>query len=1132
MTTVEFLNDLRAQNVQLWAESGNIRCRAAKGVLTPEIRSALAARKQEILALLEGSSGRTPALSLQRYRRTGELALSYVQERLWFLYQLEPDSTAYNIVAAMHINGEVDVEALEKSFTEVVRRHETLRTTFVSKNGQPLPHIAAAAPVRVTPVDLRALAVDARAAEAGRLKAIVAETPFDLAAGPLLRIALLRTGDDRWELVIALHHIISDRWSLGVLIGELQTLYRGYVSGEVPALPDLPIQYVDFAQWQRERMEGGVLEEQLKYWRTRLGGELPVLDLPTDRPRPPVQTFNGMWETRPLPAALSDDLRALCRDTRITPFMLFLAGFSTLLSRYSGLDDILIGSPIAGRVSPSVEGLIGCFVNTLVFRTDLSGTPTFRELLGRVRETALGAYEHAEVPFEKLVADLQPRRDLSRPPLFSVSLALQSAPKSVEVSDTITSITSAGALFDLTLFVDDRPDGFVVTAEYNVDLFDRTTIQKLLQHLQILLEHAAARPDVPLGALPMLSAAEHHQILELWNATIASDVPAGCLHELIEQQAFRTPDAVAVVAEDSMLTYAELNARADRLARVLRSRGVAPEVGVGVCLQRSPDMVVALLAALKAGGAYVPLDPGYPRERLRFIVEDIRMPLVIASPETVDRVPATGAEIVELEPGWADAFDASAGTDERRATADNLAYVIYTSGSTGQPKGAMVTHRGVVNYLAWAVKSYGIGGGSGAPVHSSISFDLTVTSLFYPLVTGQPVMLVPEDEGVGTLGEALRDRGGFSLVKITPAHLDLLSEELRPAEAAGRARTFVIGGEMLTGEMLAFWRRHAADTQLINEYGPTETVVGCCVHEVTAADPSSGPVPIGRPIANTRLYILNRHLTPVPVGATGELYIGGAGVGRGYWNRAGLTAERFVPDPFGGEAGSRLYRSGDFARYRPDGTIEYLGRADDQLKIRGFRIEPGEIESALLAHPMVSDALVLAHDADAGDRRLVAYYVCQPGESLTGTELRAFLKEALPRQMVPSFFVNIERMPLTPNGKIDRAALPGPFGTSVSRDEDRIAPRTDTEQTVARIWREVLGVDGISVHDNFFDIGGHSLIAMRVIARIEIELGVRLHPRVMFVENLEQIAAGCERRSSGAADAAATRAGRAGRVSV
>jgi amino acid adenylation domain-containing protein len=1057
-------------------------------------------------------------LLAQALKRKGEqfnsFPLSFAQQRLWFLQQLEPNSALYTIPGLLHLRGELRQDALEASLYALIQRHEALRTIFLDLDGEPVQLLQSSLRLPLAVVDLQALPAADREAELRRLSVEQSSQPFDLAAGPLLRVLLARLAPDHHALLVTLHHIIADGWSLGIFVRELTALYaaalhsRDHGNGSQSAaspLPPLPIQYADYARWQRDRLQGTLLETQLDYWRQQLGPPLPVLELPSDRPRPAAQSFNGARLPLALSQGLTDALQTLSRREGATLFMTLLAAFQVLLHRYTGQHDILVGSPIAGRTRAETEHLIGMFVNTLVLRSNFADNPTFQETLRRVRSTALGAYAHQELPFEKLVEVLQPERSQSYAPIFQVMFVLQNAElPAIELPELCfepEAAPSATAKFDLTLDLRESADGVHGSIEYNTDLFDAATIARMAEQFTTLLGSIVADPARRVGSLALLSEAEQRRILEDWNATEASYPADQCFHQLVEAQALQAPEAVALVYGDQRLSYGELNTRSNQLARYLQALGVGPETRVGICIERSPDLVIGLLAILKAGGCYVPLDPGYPADRLQYMLADAQMPIVLTQASLRERLPRGDTQLVLLDRDRERIADESSAAISSGVTPDNLAYIIYTSGSTGRPKGAMIPHRGLVNYLSWASQAYRVVEGSGTLVHSPIGFDLTVTSLFVPLLVRQPVLLLPDEQGLDGLHAALAPDAAFSLVKLTPAHVDLLNAVLPAETLAGRAKALIIGGEALRAETIATWREYAPGTRLINEYGPTETVVGCCVYEVPPSGDMPKVIPIGRPIANTRLYILDRYLNPVPVGVPGELFIGGAGVGRGYLNRPELTAEKFIPDPFGATTGSRLYRSGDLARYLPDGTIDFLGRIDQQVKVRGFRIELGEIEATLLQHPAVNECVVLAREDAAGDVRLVAYVVEEQGNTEIAenraAELRAYLQARLPEYMLPSYFVVLDTLPLTENGKVDRRALPAPE-TASDRSAAFVAPRTPLEEVVTQLWAEVLNVERIGVHDNFFDLGGHSLLATQIIAQVRDSFQVDLPLRSVF----------------------------------
>ncbi|MBV9108432.1 MAG: amino acid adenylation domain-containing protein, partial [Gemmatimonadetes bacterium] len=1028
--------------------------------------------------------------------RTGALPLSFAQERLWFIDRLEPGSTTYNLPAALRLTGALDEQALGRALGEVVRRHEALRTTFGEADGSPVQVIAPFDGFVVPVEDLSALSEADREAAVRRRATEEAARPFDLAAGPLFRAALLRLGSEEHVLLFSMHHIVSDGWSMGVLFRELSALYASYREGGESPLAELPVQYADYAVWQREQLEGEVLDRQLSYWKERLAGAPELLELPTDRSRLPVQTYRGATVPVDLSLELLERLQRLGRSEGATLYMTLLGAFQVLLSKYAGSGDVVVGSPIAGRTRRETEELIGFFVNTLVLRTDLSGDPSFREVLGRVREATLGAYEHQEVPFEKLVAELQPERSLSHSPLFQVLFALQDAAggggalPGLEVSGVGAAMEIAR--FDLSLTLSTTAQGLRGALNYSTDLFERGTVDRMLGHLARVLEQVAEDADVRLSQLELVDAAERALVVEAWNRT-AAEVPADrCIHDLFEAQVERTPDAVAVRFEDELLTYRELNARANRLAHHLRGHGVGPEVRVGVLMERSLEMVVSLLAVLKAGGAYVPLDPGLPAERLAYMLDDSAVPLLLVQAALRGAVPAReGVEVLAVDALAERLAAGSAENPESGGTPDTLAYVIYTSGSTGRPKGVMNQHRGVVNRLVWMQAQFGIGADDVVLQKTPFGFDVSVWEFFWPLQQGaRLVMARPDGHRDPAYLRDVIEREGVTTLHFVPSMLQPFMEAVEAGRCAS-LRHVVCSGEALPPALVErFHDRFAAPVVLTNLYGPTEAAVDVS-YWVCAREDVAGVVPIGRPVWNTALYVLDSAGKPVPVGTPGELYIGGVQVARGYQGRAAMTAERFVPDPFSAEGGARLYRTGDRARWRADGAIEYLGRLDFQVKVRGFRIELGEIEAVLRRHEGVTDCVVVAR-ADAGEPRLVAYVVGgAPAEAL-----RAHVRRSLPEYMVPAAFVFLDALPLTPNGKLDRKALPAPdFAPAVER---YVAPRTPVEEVLAGIWAEVLRLERVGVEESFFELGGHSLLATRVVSRVRGVFAVELPLRALF----------------------------------
>jgi amino acid adenylation domain-containing protein len=1035
---------------------------------------------------------------IQPVERTQSLPLSFGQEQLWILHQLVEEVPVYNEPATIRLPENVNVAALEKALNELVKRHEILRTTYQMVDGQPKQTIAPSLTIPLSIVDLRDLPISERETEALRLATEEARLPFNLASGPLLRTTLMQLDETDYRLFLTTHHIIDDGISsYSIFLPELKILHQSFCTNQLSPLKELPIQYADFAVWQRQSMQAEVLEPQIAYWKQQLAN-LPVLQLPTDRPRTSRQSFKGSRQCLALSKCLTEDLKALSQRENVTLFMTLLAAFKTLLYRYTGAADIPVGTVTGSRNLSEVEGLLGFFLNTLVLRTDLSANPNFLELLDRVRKVTLEADAHRDLPFEYLVQTLQVERSLSQNPLFQVSFVLEPPMPILDSGWNMSQldVDTGTSKFDLTLELDERPEGIIGRIEYSTDLFDAETIARMIGHFQTLLESIVANPSQQIAELPLITQAEQHQLLIEWNNT-RTEYPQGkCIHQLFEEQVERSPDAVAVVFEAQQLTYRELNQRANQLAHYLQTLGVVPEVLVGICVERSLDMIIGILGILKAGGAYVPLDSAYPKERLAYMLSDSQVRVLLTQSGLLNTLP-THQQVICLDTDWERVSQQNKQNPASGVESSNLAYVIYTSGSTGQPKGTMILHQGVVNYLAWCTQAYEVAMGSGSPVQSSLAFDATVTSLFSPLITGGQVTLIPEKQEIESLAAVvLRSASNFSLIKLTPAHLDVLNQLLPAQEMREQTRALVIGGEALLSKSLTFWKQFAPDTKLINEYGPTETVVGCCVYEVTDRTSLSGAVLIGRPINNTQLYILDRHLQPVPVGVSGELHIGGDGLARGYLNRPELTAEKFIPNPFSDKPGSRLYKTGDLARYLPDGNIEFLGRIDHQVKIRGFRIELGEIEAVLSQHPGVQEAVVTVREDLPGDKRLVAYFVVRQ-VTVSSRELRDFLRRQLPEYMVPAAFMRLDALPLTPNGKIDRRALPAPeFHPEL--ELSFVAPRTPFEELLASIWSAVLNIEQIGADDNFFELGGHSLLATQVISRVNDTWSIELPLRNLF----------------------------------
>jgi len=1074
--------------------------------------AALPAEKRALLELRLKDKGAT-ALSAEpiipRRSESGSVPLSFPQQRLWFLEQLEPGTALYNIPSAYHVTGPLNLLALEQGLNEIVRRHEALRTTFATTKGRPVQAIAPTLALALNVVELDKLSKPDRESNVRRLVAEEAQRPFDLTHGPLVRATVLRLGQEENALLLTMHHIVSDGWSMSIFFRELAALYEAYSAGRPSLLPELSIQYTDYAVWQRNRLQGDVLRNHIAYWKNQLNG-ICTLQLPVDRPRPVVQSYRGATQSLLLPSALASQLHALSRREGATLFMTLLAAFQALLGRYCGQDDIALGTPIAGRTRSDTEGMIGLFVNTLVIRTDLSGNPNFRELLARVRTIALAAYEHQELPFEKLVEELHPQRDLSHSPLFQVTFAHQNQPwhplEFTGLAMNPVPIKTDTAKFDVSLETWEEPEGLRAILNYRNALFDETTATRILSHFQTILEGIVANPNRQISELPIMAAAERRQLLVDWNGNTNEFSEDKCIHQLIEEQVAKTPDELAVVCEDEQLTYRELNQRANQLAHYLRKLGVGPDDVVGLCLDHCANLLVGLLGILKAGGAYLPLDPDHPKARLEFTLEDSQASVLLTQERLQDQLPNyTGKKLI-LDSEWPEIAAESREDPHRQVNARNLAYVIFTSGSTGKPKGVMIEHRSLTNYLNFCVTTYPIQAGRGSLVHSSIAFDATITGLFAPLFVGRAVYLLRKANALDAVANKLCQLRDFSLVKITPAHLAALSQQISPQDAKDLTRCFVIGGENLLADQIAFWQNNAPNTLLFNEYGPTENVVGCIVYEASKWR-GSGSVPIGRAIPNTSAYVLDQYMQPVPIGVQGELYLGGKGVARGYLNRAELTLEKFMANPFSRNPRARLYRTGDLTRYLPDGTIEFIGRGDHQVKIRGYRIELGEIASTLCQHPAIREAVVLAVGESSEDRRLVGYFVSDQQPSPTSAQLKYFLKEQLPEYMVPSAFVCMDRLPLTPNGKVDRTSLPSHEQANGGLAKDFVAPRDALEHQLTKIWENLLQVKPIGIRDNFFELGGHSLLAIKLFAEIEKVTTRKIPLAVLFqAPTLEQLA--------------------------
>ena len=1034
--------------------------------------------------------------------RDEQLKLSFAQQRLWFLDQLEPNSPVYNCPAAIRLNGALDIELLEQTLTEVVRRHEVLRTSFRSIEGTPVQVIADATPFTIEIIDLTGIHETVREAEAQRLGREEALLPFDLSRGPLLRARLARLSAEEHITFFTMHHIVSDAWSMGVLISEVAAIYKSFSNGRPSPLSELPVQYADYANWQQNWLSGEVLERQLSYWKDRLKGSPPALELPTDRCRPAVRSYRGAAHNFKLPAALSEELKTLSRTEGVTLFMTLLAAFQVLLARYADKDDISVGTAIAGRNKGETESLIGFFINTLVLRTELSGNPTFQELLARVREVCLGAYAHQELPFEKLVEELQPERSLAYSPLFQVMFILHNVPGEPLLLPGLTlsaqNIDVSTTKFDLTLSMSESAQGLVGSLIYRTDIFDPSTIERMSSHFQTLLEGVVANYQQRILNLPMLNAEEREKLVVGFNNTAREYPQSLCIHDLFEAQVERTPDAIAVVCEGTQLTYAELDAKANQLARHLQALGVGPEVCVGICIEHSIEMMVGLLGILKAGGAYVGLDPTFPRERLSYMLEDAHARAILTQQQLVQSLPPNG-NLICLDKDWPLISTQSTLKPVCAAEPENMAQLLYTSGSTGRPKGVAGEHRQVVNYIHGIRERIGFVPGASFATHHTLAVDALISIIYPSLTTGGALHLIPIERATdpAAFGEYFENHQ-IEYFKTAPSHMAALLASTTP-QCVLPKRLLLLGGEASRIDWIKQFQP-LAPGGILNHYGPTEATCGAATYHVPSDGPSQLPatLPLSQPIPNCRIYLLDSSLNPAPTGIPGEIHIGGSGVARGYLNRPDITAERFIPDPFSGESGGRMYKTGDLAKFLPDGTVEFLGRKDHQVKIRGYRIELDEIQTVLSKHPNVRSAVLMVRDGGMDDKQLVAYVVPHDKDASTSDELRSYLRHELPEFMIPATVLQLDEFPLTPMGKVDRLALPVPDTTTCRTDKAYCAPSTPAQKRLVEIWEELLKVERIGVDDNFFDLGGHSLLAMQVISRTRAAFRVELPLRRLF----------------------------------
>jgi amino acid adenylation domain-containing protein len=1023
-----------------------------------------------------------------------EPALSFAQQRLWLLDQIESTPWAYNVVVARRLRGPLDLEPLQRALDELLVRHAVLRTTYSVVDGEPVQRIGPPHPFPLSVVDLSDR--PPTDAELKRRAGAEVRRTFDLEHGPMIRGLVIRLGADDHAIVLTMHHIVTDAWSEAVLLRELGALYDAFSRGEASPLDPLPIDYADVAVWQRERMTGEHLEAQLDYWRGRLDDLPPSLNIATDHPRPAHRSGRGGAVAIEVDPEVTGALRRVAQNARATMFMTLLAAFQTLLARYSGEDDIAVGTAIANRPRVETEGIVGFFANTLVLRTDVSGNPTFSELIGRVREVALGAYRHQDLPFERLVKELQPERTLRHTPLFQHMFVFQNTPAEElmlgGVRTEVLPLDHETAMFDLTLTLSESDDRIAGTLEYSSDLFERETAERIAAHFQRLLSGVAETPVRPIRELDLLGASERHRLLVEWNDT-GAHFPDRCIHEIFEQQAAAHPDEVAISDNGRLLTYADLNAQADGIARRLRRLGVGPEAHVGICLPRSADAIAAMLGTLKANGAYVPLDPSYPRARLEYMIDDAQIQVIVTRTALRNCVDDSRAAVVCLDDDERFTEEPDVGEVASTATPANLAFILYTSGSTGAPKGVMIEHRSVVARL-FGVDYIRFAEVRGLLHMAPLAFDASTFEIWGALLHGaRCVVCADERFALDRLAEVLN--AGVDTAWLTAAAFNAVVDV--DWRMLSGLRQLIIGGEALSVEHVARARDRLPDLRLVNGYGPTETTTFAASHEIRSVEPGADRIPIGRPIANTQFYVLDERQCPVAIGVPGELYIGGAGVARGYVDRTQLTGDRFLPDPFDPAAGGRLYRTGDRVRYRVNGDVEFLGRLDHQVKIRGFRVEPGELEAVLGGLPTISGCAVVTRADARGTQQLVAYVVAREPDEFSAAVVRSQLRALLPEYLSPSVIVRLDALPLTPNGKVDRRALveldaPGEPEVAYT------APVSETEKVLADLWGSILGVEHVGLDDDFFLAGGDSLLAAALIAQVKRRLGKTIPLPVFF----------------------------------
>lgn len=1142
MNTVQFINHLQDRGIQLWLDADKLRFRAPNGSLTDDIKAELAQRKPDIVALLrQRESVGEPRI--ERADRDAPIPLTFAQQRLWFLDQFQPGVPAYNVCDADILERDIDLTVLRRAATELVRRHELLRTTFPAVNGVPVQRIADPCPFPVAYTDLGSLPADQREAEARRLADEEGRRPFDLANGPLLRLGVIGLGPKRVMWLLSIHHIVSDDWSKKLLSKELEVLYDAFLHGRPSPLPELTIQWADFAAWQHRWLSGRNLDAHVDYWKHVLGGELPTLDLPFDRPRK--QAVHGEKGRFFFPPTLTRALYRLCESEGVTLFMAALAAYASLLAHYTRQDDIVVGSPISDRSKVETESLIGFMLNTLPLRVRVNPQATFRDLLRQVRETCLGAYNYQAVPYESLMQHLSVERDGTGNPLFRSVLTLLNTPR-VERDDEglwgrDEQVMDIGAfegdfgphesdygngttMFDFSITLTEKHGGIWGKTEHNADMLDAASVAGLVERFQRLLRSAAEDPGRRIGELSLQTSVQRDEMLERFSRGRPWTCTVERLHHFVERQARRGPDAIAIEHDEDTISYGQLNARANRLARHLQARGVRPEDAVGVYFERSIDQFVALLAVLKTGAGYVPLDIAHPLERIAFILEDAGTRLVVTTQALAAPLSTSGREAVLVD---RDAHDIATHADDNLpmlGAADGLACILYTSGSTGIPKGVALTHHAQISYIEDSAEAYGMKGPERILQFASIAFDGSLEESYLAFAQGGTLVLRTErmlDSIRGFIAYCGSMR--LNMLVLPTVYWHEMVASLDTLSLPPDLRRIVIGGERALPEKIAQWQEKVAGRiAFYNTYGPTEGTISVTRYAVPArpvAALAGAEVPIGPPNGNATIYVLNPLMEPLPWGVPGEVFIGGAGVARGYVGKPGLTAERFVPDPFSTTPGARLYRTGDLARYMPDGNLQYQGRIDTQVKIRGYRIEPREVELVLQNHPGIEDVVVTVREDEPGDRRLTAYVVPRAGHEPDTKALRAFLQSTLPSYMIPAAFVPMTALPMNTSGKVNLRALPVPDAAIVMHGADYVPPRTATEERLCEIWQHVLKLDRVGIHENFFDLGGHSLLATRVVARVNEALNVDLPLRRLFeaptVADLAQVLAGMQQTPEG-----------------